>query len=137
MRRRGWWFATAAVGVLFAAVPASAHHSRAMFDMNRNITLRGVVTEYRWQSPHSHIVVKVAPGATNAATVGTWDVEASAIEIMTTRGWTRTTYKVGAPITVVVHPDRNGAGLVLLFYAIQPDGTHLYRAQNRYPGEAE
>ena len=33
-------------------------HSRAMFDMGKNITYRGVVEEYRWQNPHSHIVVK-------------------------------------------------------------------------------
>jgi hypothetical protein len=127
----------AAAAVLLAAGSASAHHSRAMFDMTKNITLRGVVTEYRWQSPHSHIVVKVAPDAANPAAARTWDVEASAIDLMITRGWTRTTYKAGDPITVVVHPDRNGAGLVLLFYAIQPDGKRLYRAQNRYPGEAE
>jgi hypothetical protein len=126
------------VGALLAAAPPIfAHHSRAMFDMTRNITYRGVVKEYRWQNPHSHIVVTVGSDATDPATVGTWEIEASAIGLMTTRGWTPTTYKPGDPITVVAHPNTNGSRLVLLFYAIRPDGTRLYRAQHRYPGEAE
>ena len=54
-----------------------------MFDMGKNITYRGVVEEYRWQNPHSHIVVTVAAGAADPSTVGTWTVEASAISVMT------------------------------------------------------
>lgn len=128
----------AAVGALLAATPPTlAHHSRAMFDMTRNITYRGVVKEYRWQNPHSHIVVTVGSGATDPSTVGTWEIEASAISLMITRGWTPTTYKPGDPITVVAHPSTSGSRLVLLFYAIKADGTRLYRAQHRYPGEAD
>lgn len=123
--------------VLAAAAPAPAHHSRAMFDMATNITYRGIVREYRWQDPHSHILVEVRPGAADPSTVGTWDVEASAISLMTTRGWTRATYKAGDQITIVAHPSKDGSNLVLLFYAVRPDGTRLYRARNRYPLEAE
>jgi hypothetical protein len=127
-----------AVGAMLAAAsPTLAHHSRAMFDMTRNITYRGVVKEYRWQNPHSHIVITVGSDATDPATVGTWEIEASAISLMVTRGWTPKTYKPGDPITVVAHPSTNGSRLVLLFYAIRPDGTRLYRARNRYPGEVE
>jgi len=127
-----------AIGVVVAAAaPAPAHHSRAMFDMATNITYRGIVKEYRWQDPHSHIVIEVRPGAADPSTVGTWDVEASAISLMTTRGWTRTMYKAGDPITIVAHPNKDGSNLVLLFYAIRPDGTRLYRARNRYPLEVE
>src|SRR5262245_49694715 len=94
---------------LLAAVPAAlAHHSRAMFDMHRNITYRGVVKEYLWQNPHSHIIITVASDAADPSTVGTWDIEASAINLMTTRGWTPKTYKPGDPITVVAHPNKDG-----------------------------
>lgn len=123
--------------VLFTSGTASAHHSRAMFDVSRNITYRGVVKEYRWQNPHSHIVIEVKAGAKDASTVGTWTVEASAIDLMTTRGWTPKTYKPGDPITVVVHPNRTAGNPVLLFYAIQADGKRLYRARHRYPLEKE
>jgi len=108
-----------------------------MFDMGKNITLRGVVEEYQWQNPHSHIVVRVVAGAADRSTVGTWTVEASAISVMTSSGWTPRTYNFGDPITVVAHPSKDGSHLVLLFYAIKGDGTRLYRAAHRYDGEKE
>jgi hypothetical protein len=108
-----------------------------MFDVGKNVTYRGVVKDYRWQNPHSHIVVTVGAGAADPSTVGTWTVEASAINIMTSRGWTPKTYKPGDPITVVAHPSMDGSTVVLLFYAIKADGTRLYRATHRYPGEEE
>jgi len=129
---------TVAVGVtLVAANPTLAHHSRAMFDMTQNITYRGVVKEFRWQNPHSHIVIIVGSDATYPSTVGTWDIEASSTSLMVGEGWNRKTFKPGDPITVVAHPGRNGSKNVLLFYAMQADGTRLYRAQHRYPSEAE
>lgn len=123
--------------LLLAARPSLAHHSRAMFDVTKNITYRGVVTEYQFQNPHSHIIVTVGPEAAEPSTVGTWDIEASSISIMVSEGWNRTTYKPGDPITIVAHPMKNGSKGALLFYAIKPDGTRLYRAQHRYASEAE
>jgi hypothetical protein len=123
--------------LLFAARPSLAHHSRAMFDMTKNITYRGVVEEYRWQNPHSHIIITVSPDAQDPSTVGTWDIEAASINIMVNQGWNRMTYKPGDPITVVAHPMKNGSKGALLFYAIKPDGTRLYRAQHRYASEAQ
>ncbi len=102
-----------------------------------NVTYRGVVKEYRWQNPHSYIVITVGNEANDPATVGTWDIEASSISLMLTRGWTPQTYKPGDPITVVGHLTTKDSRLVLLFYAIQSDGTRLYRAQHRYPLEVE
>ena len=125
------------MGIAVATASTLAHHSRAMFDMGKNITLRGVVQEYRWQDPHSHIVVRVGPGAADRSTVGTWTVEASAISLMTSSGWIPRTYGFGDPITVVAHPNKAGSKLVLLFDATKPDGTRLYRAAHRYDGEKD
>jgi hypothetical protein len=123
--------------LLVASRPSFAHHSRAMFDIARNVTYRGVVKEYLWQNPHSYIVITVGADAQDPSTVGTWDIEASSISIMFSQGWTRTTYKPGDPITLVGHPKKNGSKGALLFYAIKPDGTRLYRAEHRYPSEEE
>lgn len=127
-----------AVGIMLAAAnPTLAHHSRAMFDMTRNVTYRGVVKEYTWQNPHSHIVIIVGTDASDRSMVGTWDIEASSISLMVSQGWNRSTFKPGDRITVVAHPNRNGSNDVLLFYAVKPDGTRLYRARHRYASEAE
>src|ERR1700704_5503443 len=91
-----------AVGVMLAAAsPSLAHHSRAMFDMTQNVTYRGVVKEYRWQNPHSHIVIIVGTDATDLSTVGTWDVEASSTSLMVSQGWNQKTLKPGDLITIV------------------------------------
>ena len=108
-----------------------------MFDMTQNITYRGVVKEYRWENPHSHIVIIVGTDTSNRSAIGTWDIEASSISLMVSQGWSRNTFARGDRITVVVHPNRNGSKDVLLFYVIKPDGTRLYRAQHRYASEAE
>jgi hypothetical protein len=123
--------------LLLAAGPSLAHHSRAMFDMTKNITYKGVVEEYRLQNPHSHIVIAVDPDAKDPSTIGTWDIEAASVNIMVSQGWDRMTYKQGDRITVVAHPTKNGSKGALLFYAIRPDGTRLYRAQHRYASEVE
>lgn len=128
----------AAALLLFAARPASAHHSFAMFDMSKDVTITGVVLDYRWENPHSHIIVKVAPGAKDPSTVGTWDVEGASINIMGRQGWNRITYKVGDAITVVAHPMKDGSKGLSLFYAIRPDGSHLYQDIARpKPGESQ
>ena len=49
--RRALLALAVAVGIALAAAPMLAHHSRALFDMGKNITYRGVVEEYRWQNP--------------------------------------------------------------------------------------
>jgi hypothetical protein len=99
-----------------------------MFDMDKSITYKGVVLDYRWENPHSHIVIKVAPGAgVDASTVGTWDVEGASINIMGRQGWNRATYKAGDQITLVAHPMKDGSKGASLFYAIRPDGSHLYQ----------
>src|SRR5271157_5200150 len=69
-----FWVIPEVTGVLlFAARPSLAHHSRAMFDMTKNITYRGVVEEYQWQNPHCHILIIVGSDAKDPSTVGTWD----------------------------------------------------------------
>ena len=126
------------LGVSLVVVPrSSAHHSRAGFDLGRNVTLQGVVREYRLENPHSSLFIAVDPVAKNPSIAGTWYIEASSIEIMIYEGWNRKTYKPGDAITVVAHPVKNGRREALLFYAVKPDGTRLYRAQHRYDSETE
>lgn len=127
----------AAAFLLGTAGPSFAHHSRAMFDVSRNVTFQGVVKEYQWQNPHSHIVIIVGADAKDPSTIGTWDIEASSVSVMVSQGWTRSTCKPGDLITLVAHPMKNGTKGALLFYAIRPDGTRLYRAQHRYESEVE
>src|SRR5437868_368812 len=46
------------------AAPALAHHSFAMFDPDKSITLKGTVKEFEWNNPHVWIRVMVVDPAT-------------------------------------------------------------------------
>src|SRR5262245_22987209 len=45
--------------VVLAAMPASAHHSTANFDMTKSITLTGTVTYFAFTNPHSYFDMDV------------------------------------------------------------------------------
>ena len=88
-----------------AASPALAHHSYAMFDMTKTLTLQATVTQFKWQNPHSFIDAEVtAPtGAEH------WLIEMTAPNNLVQEGWKRTSLKPGDKVTLFVHPLRTGA----------------------------
>jgi hypothetical protein len=133
--------AVAAALVIVAVVigaPVSAHHSFSMFEMDKDVTYKGVVVEYKWINPHAHITVDIKPGpGIDPATVGRWDVEGGSTNIMGRQGWTRATFKPGDPITLVGHPMKDGSKGVSLFYVILPDGKRLYHDIARPKGETQ
>jgi hypothetical protein len=117
----------AIAGIALASGSVAAHHSFAMFDMDKNVEYRGIVSEWKWQNPHVHFTVDIKNGAgVDPQQVGRWDVEGGSVNIMTRQGWTRASYKVGDPIRLMGHPMKDGSKGISLFYAIRPDGTRLY-----------
>ena len=132
--------------IVFAAVllmmagsggPLSAHHAFTMFDMDKEVTYKGVVVEYLWGNPHVHFTVDIKPGpGVDSATVGRWDVESASTNIMARQGWTRATLKPGDPITLVGNPMKDGSKGIHIFYLIKSDGTRMYRDIARPKAEA-
>jgi hypothetical protein len=119
--------AVALLGFSLASASVAAHHSFAMFEMDKDVEYSGVVSEWKWQNPHVHFIVDIAqkPGV-DPKMAGRWDVEGGSVNIMTRQGWTRASYKVGDPIKLVGHPMKDGSKGISLFYAVKPDGTRLY-----------
>ena len=118
---------SAIVALVLASASLSAHHSFAMFEMDKDVEYRGIVREWRWQNPHVHFTVDVTkqPGV-DPKNIGLWDVEGGSVNIMARQGWTRASYKAGDAIRLVGHPMKDGSKGISLFYAIRPDGTRLY-----------
>jgi len=111
-----------------AGTPILAHHSFAMFDLEKEVKLIGTVTEVKWQNPHIHIGLRVDKGKdVDPATVGTWEIEGAAIAIISRQGWTKNTLKVGDKATIVGRPLKSGEKGMSLFYLLQPDGSRLYQ----------
>ena len=91
----------------FAAVagPAVAHHSYAMFDMQKTVVLDASVTRFKWQNPHAFIEADVT---VNGSTEH-WAIEMTSPNNLAQEGWKRTSLKQGDRVRIWVHPLRSGA----------------------------
>jgi hypothetical protein len=96
----------AALVALAAGAPALAHHSFAMFDFNKTVTLKGVVKELQWTNPHVILWVETTPGA--GAMPEIWSAELTSPGNLTRNGWTKRTLKPGDKVTVEISPLRDG-----------------------------
>jgi len=112
--------AATALGVA-AALPASAHHSFAMFDQRKVMTLQGTVSEFQWTNPHSFIEIDV-PGSRGATH---WSIELNSPNNLKRQGWTRNAVKAGEKITLRMNPLRNGEPGGLFLDLRKPDGKVL------------
>ena len=93
-------------GVLGIASVAAAHHSFSMFIMEKEVTIKGTVREFQWTNPHIWIQV-IVPDA-DGKTVE-WSIEGNSPSTLSRQGWTKRSLKPGDPITMVVHPMRDGS----------------------------
>jgi hypothetical protein len=121
MRIRSWKTATAAALVLVAG-HAFAHHSFAMFDQSKDVTLKGTVTEFQWTNPHAFIHIEV-PGSSGAK--DQWQVELNSPNNLKRQGWKSTSVKVGDEVTLVIKPLRDGSRGGLFVSVKWPDGRVL------------
>lgn len=99
--------ALAALAIAAAiAVPAQAHHSFAMFDNQKTVTLDGAVKQFQWTNPHTwiQIVVKDANGHAEE-----WSIEDGSPNGLARTGWKRDSLKSGDHAIVVIHPLKDGS----------------------------
>lgn len=101
----GALFVTAAVAL---SAPAIAHHSYAMFDPARSLTLHGTVKEVQWTSPHCFLQVLVPAPIGSSAPLAEWSIEMGSPLSMYRGGMRPGTFRPGDKITVVIYPARAG-----------------------------
>jgi hypothetical protein len=92
---------------LVPAVPAFAHHSFAMFDNGKTITIVGTVKDYQWTNPHSWVQLMVKDPATGASVE--WSIEAGSPNGLGRQGWTRHSANPGDAAEITIHPLKDGA----------------------------
>src|SRR5688572_30936291 len=107
------------IAVLFGAVDMSAHHSATVaYHIDKEITVTGVITDVKWENPHTWIYVD-AKSDTGAATK--WSFETTVPNQLYRRGVTPAVLKPGMNVTVKAHPareaSRNAGELVTLVTA--------------------
>ena len=113
------------MGLFLAAAAGgrvAAHHSFAMFDTTKTLTLTGTVTDIQWTNPHVYIELDVTAGGGGAAH---WTIELGSPSILMRGGWKFNSVKVGDKVIAVVTPLRTGEPGSLLTRITLPDGRTL------------
>jgi hypothetical protein len=117
MRRLHWAAALCALAVGGAAL---AHHSFAMFDNTRSVTLSGTVHKYQWTNPHGYLELDV-PAAGGKRYV----LEMTSINMLSRAGWNSRTVRFGDQVTAMMAPLRDGQPGGLLLELTLPTGKHM------------
>jgi hypothetical protein len=110
--------------------PVLAHHSFAMFDTARRVTMAGTVTAFEWTNPHVYIEIDVAD---DKGAITHWSVELGSPSILMQGGWKFSDVKVGDKITVILNPLRSGEPGGLLTQVTLRDGRVLGNGPGRGP----
>lgn len=116
-------FAGAVVAALaLTTVSAQAHHSFAMFDMTKEVTVSGTVRQFQWTNPHAYIqlIAKDEQGHDVE-----WSMEMGAPMYLYARGWRPSSIKAGMHITVTLNPLRNGRAGGVVRDVTGPDGKPI------------
>lgn len=116
---------TLSVGSILAlaAVEASAHHSRANFDLDTVNTYEGTVTKVAWNNPHTAFFIETKGPDGKPLEVR---FEGNSIATMTRRGWNKETLKVGDKVVFKGNPDRNpNHHFVYMVSATRGDGSAI------------
>jgi hypothetical protein len=122
-----------AIAVAAFTAPAIAHHSFAMFDDTKTVTLSGTVKEFEWVNPHSWLRVTVNDEKTGKPAV--WALELSSPSRLVTMGMHADSVKPGDVVSVTFHPMKDGTRGGQFMQATLPGGKQIIRANARDENE--
>jgi len=93
------------ISLFLGAVSSSlAHHSDAGVDMNSIVAFQGTVKEFIWTNPHAYFVVETQQNGKPVK----WEVQMVGTNLLSRRGWTKSTLVPGDKVTVRAHPAQDG-----------------------------
>lgn len=116
------------IAVPFAAALAGqafAHHSFAMFDQTKQVTLKGKVKEFEWVNPHAWIRLLVLDAKTNKEME--YAFEMGSVIRSTKDGWKADTIRPGDVISVTMAPLKDGSRGGMYLGALLPNGKQMGR----------
>ena len=96
----------AGVALALSGGAVLAHHSFAMFDQDHPMDLSGTVSEFKFTSPHTFILLDVK-GSDGTDTV--WNLEGASPSALVREGWSSKTLKAGDELKMTIDPLRSGA----------------------------
>lgn len=112
----------AGIGFFLLTGAALGHHSFAMFDPDRTVTLEGTVGAFLWTNPHSWIQVNVE---NEEGGEDEWAIEMGGPAGLARAGWSPSTLTPGMEVTVLARPHQDGSHFGQFMAVTLPDGTML------------
>jgi hypothetical protein len=95
------------VGMFLFGASVSAHHAASVaYHVDREITVQGVVTEVKWENPHTWVYVEAKDAG---GKVVTWSFEGAVPNQLYRRGVTPAVLKPGVRVTIKAHPARDAS----------------------------
>jgi len=91
---------------VIAVGPAAAHHSFAIYEKSKVVTLKGTVKTFQWTNPHVVVWLLVKPAG--GGEPEEWGIETTSPGVLTRSGWTRNSIKPGDEVSVEFSPLRDG-----------------------------
>ncbi len=117
--RRGCVGLLLGTSLAIVSAPALAHHSAAMFEEKRTITVEGVVKEFQFTNPHSWLLVDVTD---KSGKVTTWGFEAEGPSTLQRAGIRPSEFPVGTKLTITGRPMKDGRPAAIWESAVRADG---------------
>jgi hypothetical protein len=114
--------AVCVAGLLMAPVAAPAHHSAAMFETEKTVTVSGTVKEFEYVNPHAWLYVVVTDD-TGEETL--WGFEAEGPSALMRAGIKNNALHPGDLVTVTARPLRDGRPAGAWVSVTKADGTVL------------
>jgi Family of unknown function (DUF6152) len=111
--------------MMLAAGLLPAHHgTNASYDLTRQVTMTGTVTEFVWSNPHCQLYFDVKDDKGN---VVHWAGETNSPGVLARDGWSKKMMKPGDQITITVSPSKAAAPVGVLRKIVLPDGKTFTR----------
>ena len=112
--------------VLLCAIPAISHHSNSAYEVEKVVSVKGVVKEWKWTNPHTWLYLTVDDGKGGKTE---WACEGRAPGVLGRIGWDRAILKPGEKVTVHMSPAKDGTHVGIIARVDKEDGTILGNAE--------
>src|ERR1700684_982540 len=120
-------------GFLLAGSPLFAHHGTGVaYETEKQVTLKGTVTEWIWANPHCGILFDVTD---DKGEVVHWGAELGTPHSLSEAGFSKDVLKPGDKFTITGHPSRSGAPRLEFERFVLADGRVLPEKSVKGNGE--
>ena len=122
MKSERSWRVALIVSFLLTPMTLLAHHGASEYDMTKIVTLSATVKELLFVNPHTLLTFTVKDDSGKPVE---WQGELPSPNLLSRRGWSRSTLKSGDQVTIIGALAKNGEKGMQVKKLVFPDGHEL------------